>query len=116
MIARSIALVEKDTVNIPLQPVVCPAGVSKEVLPSIKNDRREFVARQIFNAGGDNMYYNFDATASATSYCAWILPGQMLDCSFCGCAVNIFTIAGGSAAVTLIFRKDNYTQQTYANQ
>lgn len=115
MIARSIALVEKDSVNIPIQPVVVPAATSTTVLPSIRNLRAEYMTRLIFNAGSDNMYVNFDATASLTSYCFWIVPGQMCDVSFCGCAVNIFSTAGGTVPVTLIVRNDCATHQTFAN-
>lgn len=114
---RVVSTVEKNIVNEPIPAMVIAAATSTEVLPDISKVRGEWCTRQIFNAGANNAYYNFGGTCdSVSNFNAWLVPGQMLDCSNHPMSVNVFSTAGTTISITSLKRSDNDTRVNILQQ
>ena len=69
----------------------------------------ECLGKQIFNAGGVNVYYAFGSTCDKTrNFMGYIVPGGMLDVATPQ-RVECFADGGaGIVAITVLMRRDNF--------
>lgn len=118
MSIRILQFVERNVVADLPKIVLVPSGVNtnafqdvngnRNVAPTIAPLNDEVKSRIIFNCGTVNVYYCIGGTCDTTeNFNGWIVPGQQLDCSDHGRAVNVSTsAAGGQIALTFTRRKD----------
>lgn len=113
---RTTHVISKSTFATPPLAVVVAAKTSTLILDDLTKigySTIEVAQRKIFNDSGAKLFYSYGTTCDGTkSYHGAIADQGTLDCSDCGNAVYVFSVAGGNVCPTILRNVDLATQRT----
>ena len=105
---RTAPALERNVVNLPMQPVVLAAGQVQDVLPDVRaTTQDEVVYREVCNVGNANAYFALGRTADPQgNYNGILVPYQAYSVGSLE-RVSVYSPAGTTIALTILVRKND---------